>query len=311
MKKLIGIAIVAASLGSLEAQMVQERRATMRGSRGGGSGKCTIEVRVDGVAEVEITGDRGRLRTVSGMPASWVRMECSDPLPANMADFRFKGIDGRGRQDLIRDPRNSRGVAVIRIEDPKGGSEGYTFDIEWGGPAGGGGGPAGGRGGSRMGTEAAIDLCRSEVRARAQRDYGLRDIDITSAAMEDNPGRRDWISGTFAERGLRRGAPFRFACSVDFSSGVVRNVEISRPVGPGGGSDRGAGIRNCQDAVVARINRDGYQNIRFGSTDWDNRRGDMLIGTATAERGRNRDSFEFSCAMDNAGRVRSADVRRR
>jgi hypothetical protein len=51
-------------------------------------------------------------------------------MPANPGDFRFEGIDGRGRQQLVRDPRNG-GVAVVRIEDPAGGSEGYTFDLIW------------------------------------------------------------------------------------------------------------------------------------------------------------------------------------
>ena len=46
--------------------------------------------------------------------------------------FRFAGVDGRGRQELVRDPRNG-GAAVVRIEDSQGGSEGYTFDLFWGG----------------------------------------------------------------------------------------------------------------------------------------------------------------------------------
>ena len=54
-------------------------------------------------------------------------------MPADPAEFRFEGIDGRGRQQLIRDPRNSGGAAVVRIEDRDGGSEGYTFDLIWGG----------------------------------------------------------------------------------------------------------------------------------------------------------------------------------
>ena len=51
-------------------------------------------------------------------------------MPPNPADFRFAGVDGRGRQTLVRDPRNG-GVAVVRIEDSQNGSEGYTFDIFW------------------------------------------------------------------------------------------------------------------------------------------------------------------------------------
>lgn len=106
----------------------QTRRAEIRG--GGGDGKCTIEVEVDDTAEVEIRGDVARLRTLSGHRAVWRRFQCNQPMPLNPASFRFRGIDGRGRQDLVRDPRNG-GVAVIRISDHKGGREGYTFDVEW------------------------------------------------------------------------------------------------------------------------------------------------------------------------------------
>jgi hypothetical protein len=110
------------------------RRAEIRG--GGGNGKCTIEVVVDVVAEVEVRGDTARLRTMGGMPAQWRRFVCNQVMPLNPANFRFTGIDGRGRQDLVRDPSRG-GVAVVRIEDSKGGSEGYTFDLEWGGAGGG------------------------------------------------------------------------------------------------------------------------------------------------------------------------------
>ena len=106
----------------------QTRTANIRG--GGGDGKCTIEVEVDGVAEVEIRGNVARLRTREGQRATWRRFDCNQPMPARPFAFRFRGIDGRGRQDLVRDPGNG-GVAVIRIEDSKGGREGYTFDIMW------------------------------------------------------------------------------------------------------------------------------------------------------------------------------------
>jgi hypothetical protein len=58
-------------------------------------------------------------------------------MPTRPYDFRFRGVDGRGRQDLVRDPGNG-GVAVVRIEDRKGGREGYTFDIMWRGGSDGG-----------------------------------------------------------------------------------------------------------------------------------------------------------------------------
>src|SRR5450631_1666719 len=100
---------------------------------GGGSGKCTFEVRVDGVANVQIRGGQGFLQTKSGMPAQWVRLKCNQPLPRNPNNFRFQGVDGRGKQYMLKNPAQNNGVAVIRIEDNRGGMEGYTGDIFWNG----------------------------------------------------------------------------------------------------------------------------------------------------------------------------------
>src|SRR5512136_382364 len=142
MKQSMTWAVLATAVVALQAQVPDQiRQATISGSRGT-SGKCTIEVRVDMSAEVDVYGDSGRLRTIAGQPATWTRMECTDPLPYNMTDFRFKGIDGRGSVKLVQDPRNNNAMAVIRIDDPRSGSEGYTFDIEWSGAS--GGAPTGG-----------------------------------------------------------------------------------------------------------------------------------------------------------------------
>ena len=124
---LFGMVAVAAVAG---AQTFPRRAAVV----GGGSpdrGQCTIEVVVDGAAEVEIRGDSGVLRNLSGQQPQWRRFECTSALPANPADIHFAGVDGRGRQDLVRDPRNG-GAAVIRIEDSDNGSESYTFTLSWG-----------------------------------------------------------------------------------------------------------------------------------------------------------------------------------
>src|SRR4051812_38658712 len=125
------------------AAVVQERRANITGG-GGDGGKCTIEVDVDDVAEVEVFGDQGFIRTISGAPSNWRRFQCSSPIPRNPVDFRFRGIDGRGNVQLVRDPRGNGGRAVVRIEDRRGGREGYTFDLEWRGSGGFGGPPNGG-----------------------------------------------------------------------------------------------------------------------------------------------------------------------
>jgi|SRR5882724_3553117 len=118
-----------ASATSLWGQRITDRRsAQMRG--GGGEGKCTIEVVVDQLAEVEIRGRTASIRTLRGSPSKFRRFECNRELPSRAYGFRFAGVDGRGRQELVRSPENG-GSAVVRIEDSKGGTEGYTFDIFW------------------------------------------------------------------------------------------------------------------------------------------------------------------------------------
>jgi hypothetical protein len=141
MKLTRGIWLAVLVMAPALAQEWQTYRGRITGG-GGDRGKCTIEVRVDDKAEIEISGADGRMRTLSGLPATWTRMQCNQPMPANPLEFKFSGIDGRGKQYLVREPAQNRGVALVRIEDPRGGSEGYTFDLEWrgsGGPVSGGG----------------------------------------------------------------------------------------------------------------------------------------------------------------------------
>ena len=210
------------------------RRATRTGSRGD-RGKCTVEVVVDGVAEVEIQGDEALLHTLTGQPSSWVRFECNDTLPRQPDDFKFMGVDGRGRQRLIRDPRGNRGVAVIRIEDPKSGRDGYTFDIEWRGYANSvtNGRPGGDRddpfGRNTPAANRAIEACKDAVRARADRDYQYRDIQFGRVdVVDDGRGRNNSVSGRFTfRRGLSQ-EEFQFACAVDLDSGRVHNVDLKR-----------------------------------------------------------------------------------
>ncbi len=218
----------------LSAQRVQTFRANITGG-GGDGGKCTIEVEVDDTAEVEVSGVEGRLRTLSGNPSNWRRFQCTSPLPRNPADFRFRGIDGRGRVELIADPRNSGGRAVVRIQDSKGGREGYTFDLEWRGGGGGyqgggypGGAYPGGGGGRQFAIAEAMDVCRNAVRERARRDFGVRDLEFRNINRDDNPGRNDWIVGNFDGRGGGNRDRYSFACSVDFRSGNVRSVDVRR-----------------------------------------------------------------------------------
>lgn len=208
------------------------RRATIMG--GAGNGKCTIEVNVDGAAEVEVSGDTAVLTTLGGQTAVWRRFQCSQPLPSSPVDFRMVGIDGRGSVRLIRDPGRNRGTAVIRINDPKGGREGYTFDLRWRGPMG-GGWPSGpmpfppghspGQGGFPMAR--MIRLCQDAVTDRLTRD-GYAYVAFERTRPDNNPGGHDWVVGAVSGRRGFEVNRFSFACSVDFNSGRVRAVDIRR-----------------------------------------------------------------------------------
>lgn len=220
-----------------------ERRANFTGG-GGPEGRCTVEVIVDGAAEVEVRGDRALLRNMFGQTPQWRRFECTSPMPANLVNFRFQGVDGRGSQKLVSDPRRG-GPIVVRIDDPDNGSEGYTFDIFWQGgdgyPPPGGPGPGpdrdrrfdGDRRGpgfrGRMPVDDAVRICQDSVRAQANDRLRGAPIEFRRTTIDDNPGRQDWVIGTFeARRGRDRVDIYRFSCSVDFTSGRVRSADFQR-----------------------------------------------------------------------------------
>jgi hypothetical protein len=259
------LAVIAMLAAAMFGQNFQ-RQATM--VRGGSPdrGKCTIEVVVDDVAQVEIRGASADLRTLSGQPAQWRRFECTGAMPVNPPNFRFSGVDGRGRQQLIRDPRNG-GAAVVQIEDKDGGSEGYTFDIfgDARGPNAAGGyppnnyqdreqrgpvnAPAYGepdrnryrpnyrdseyyrRYNHGFGVEEAIRVCQQAVLNEATRRFNTNDIHFHRTAIDDSPGRDDWVTGTLDIHRGPREERYGFSCSVNFDNGRVRSAVLDpRPM---------------------------------------------------------------------------------
>jgi hypothetical protein len=303
----------------------QPMRASIVGNGDPNSGRCTVEIVVDGSADVEINGETANLRNTSGRPPQWRRFECTGRMPANPVNFRFRGVDGRGRQELIRDPR-SGGPAVVRIEDKDGGAEGYTFELTWGGgearpgwpQSGGGPGPGPVPGGRRWTQDEAIRACRDEVRGRAAERFGSN-IRFEGMRMEDNPDRRDWVTGSFTtprDRGVHR-----FACSVNFDNGSLRWAQIDPPGGRFGSgaadrfSPRQSAVQNCQSAVASRMRDRGLRDVQFGRIGLDDNpgRNDWVVGDAWGSRGYGgRESFNFSCRVNlNDGDVRSVDLNRR
>lgn len=314
---LLAVTALTVISGPLSAQ--EQRRAVMRGG-GGNQGKCTIEVVVDGAAEVEIRGDSAFLRTSAGQPAQWRRFECSAPMPANPPGFRFSGVDGRGRQELIRDPRNG-GPAVVRIEDPQGGSEGYTFDVTWDNRGGYSNPPDRDRRDDRdrpvsrrFTTDEAVRVCQDAVRRQAMDRFRTQDIVFRRIALDDNPGRNDWVVGSLEARRGGRSDLARFSCSVNFDNGQVRSAQIEPMEERREGRSNSQALQSCQRAVEERVRHDGYSRIDFTSINVDDRpgRNDWIVGIVKGE-GRGRwEEFEFSCSVNlENGVVRSVDLRRR
>ncbi len=333
------ISAAAIAAAPVAAQTFQ-RRASLTGSGNPAQGKCTIEVVVDGQAEVEIRGDNATLRNLGGQPPQWRRFECTGRMPDRPADFRFQGIDGRGRQQLMNDPRNG-GPAVVRIEDPQSGAEGYTFDILW---SGGSGYPADQRPYSERGfgndgrfdnrqysSDRAVRMCQDAVMQRSNGRFGRADLNFRDTRF-DNDGNR--VNGILEVRGDRGEDHFRFSCLMDLNRGQVRSADVEplraeRDFGPaqrdsGGPADRNYSLNGadrrapgtndaveiCRRAVTERIAREGYEHVRFDSIRIDDRRGgnDSVTGIASGE---NWGSFEFSCRVNlDTGEVRSVDLNR-
>ena len=252
------LALILIGAGAVSAQTTQIN-ANIRGGGNGDSGKCTIEVEVDQTAEIEIRGSGARMRTLSGSAANFRRMDCNSPFPSNPANFRFQGVDGRGRQELIRDPQQNRGTAVVRIDDSQGGREGYTFDITWSGGSYSGNNPGGGwpnngnngnngrpnnggygRGNDRPGgggwgdrnnraRMAAMQNCQNEVANRVKRGNSYSDVRFTNTDVDDNGWRADRITGfAQAQQGRGRNDRYDYSCSVDLNSGRVLDVNLNR-----------------------------------------------------------------------------------
>lgn len=313
------------------------RRADIRGGGEPGRGKCTAEVVVDGAAEVEIRGDSAVLRTLNGRPAQWRRFECNAPMPRNPAEFRFAGVDGRGRQELVRQP-DQGGGPVIRIEDPQGGAEAYTFDIFW--STGYNGAPQGYPQGAPMtrdrgydqpqgrdrNREQALQVCQDSVRQQAGRRYGARQINFGNTSFDNGPGRGNWVIGVFENAG--RGDTYRFSCAMNFNSMRVTSVNVDRmsrdefnrygaPAGPRYGqqqSGNNRAVEGCQRAVAERLRNDGYGRVDFRSINVNDRPGqnDQVVGVARVEGQGGPGIVDFSCAVElRDGDVRSVDVRPR
>ena len=152
--------------------------------------------------------------------------------------------------------RNRGGPAVIHIDDPQGGADGYTFDITWNGS--GQNGPVGGFGPDRDQNRdrdrdrefdrnrppdrdraairpyepgEAVRACEDAAIDQAIDRFHTQAVAIRRSSVDDGPGRNDWVVGTLDARRGRDWDVYRFSCSVDFRERRLRSVDLN-PAGP-------------------------------------------------------------------------------
>ena len=199
------------------------RQATIIG--GHGNGKCVVQVIVDGSAEVEIWGASADLRTISGQQAEWRGFQCTAAMPQVPVDLRLVTLSGRGNIYMLRDPRGNAGSAIVRIDDRAGGRANYAFELQWGrmgGPA-----PPPGHPSPGFNITRGVQACRDAVTARMNH-LGFPVVSFGTVTPGNNPGPHDWVTGTVTGRRPLGSTFFSFSCSVDFSSGRVRSVDVQR-----------------------------------------------------------------------------------
>jgi len=96
-------------------------------------GWCSVRVWVDDEVNVFVQGGRMMFQNIHGRRPYDAGTECTAPMPGpGLTDFRFRGIDGRGRVQLMEAPSRRNGYrAWVRILDHRGGGEEHHFRLYW------------------------------------------------------------------------------------------------------------------------------------------------------------------------------------
>ena len=80
-------------------------------------------------------------------------------------------------------------------------------------------------------SDQAVQTCKDSIQKEASARFGTAAVNFRQANIDDNPGRKDWVTGTIAIKTSkwRPSEVYRFSCSVDFSTGRVRSAHIGVP----------------------------------------------------------------------------------
>ncbi len=87
------------------------------------------------------------------------------------------------------------------------------------------------RGDRPYSADQAIQTCKESIQQEAHERFGTAPVNFRQANIDNNAGRNEWVVGTVAIKTSkwRPSEVYRFSCSVDFSTGRVRNAHIGVP----------------------------------------------------------------------------------
>jgi hypothetical protein len=87
---------------------------------------------VDDTSFIRIRGRQVQSQNQSGLPVQNQQFDFTDPLPNAPVQIVLAEVQGRGRVNIIQQPRPENNyTAVVRIDDSKGGRSPYSFVLRW------------------------------------------------------------------------------------------------------------------------------------------------------------------------------------
>jgi hypothetical protein len=97
-----------------------------------GPGKLIWSGKVDHEVHVQVSGNNVYVQVIEGQDVQDMRQEFVGLLPDRSVTVSVKKRKGRGSVQVFEQPSRANGYqAVIRIQDPKGGTDEYEFELTW------------------------------------------------------------------------------------------------------------------------------------------------------------------------------------
>ena len=164
----------------------------------------------------------------------------------------------------------------------------------------------------------AASTCKSHISRKVQRDTNNKvSIDFRKHDSKGMSGKRRQVTGNAHVTSRRGSGKIRYECIVDTRSMRVENSNYrwtqNLPPGKGGGNqnvDKDKAKKKCHKAILNKVNRDGYKNAAFKSTNFRAvGKSDLMVsGKIRMNRQGQHHRANYQCRVNgHNGNVKSAD----